>query len=531
MREDKMQFSLRTKVILFGLLVILGVVFRYPIVPHEIGHDSFLVHAFANSISERGYASWWFHPLSIAGFYPLSEVSAVPFMLSGIQQCTGTDLETPILIYCMFLGLFSIFTSYLMAGALWDNDAFKFLVAFCFSTSQGVLTFTSMTVPARGLFVMLTPLFIYFLLKSRKFFVRCGTLALILFLLLFTTHHMIFFLILVISAYFIVLVGIKLNNLLERNGYARAIERYVPLFPVVGFAVMYSIPIFTGHFLESSRYDWYQVLSSYARYAGILTVIFALGGLTYLVFKQRKSFGEWFLLSTVIFLTAIIYQVTYMKWFMPIVMVLLTGVSLMNVLRLKGKRGGLYVVTIFLISLVAFSGFYQFLHTYRESPYSKRYMEDSTFSAALYMKEYSNGSSIANERWCGRRMLAISNSRIFIESEVLSNVQGFTSIKDFEYEIFPITSDEFWLDVYHMKNSPAEGYWDSILRSEYEDLIKRDWYNERFNLTYIIENTRTHGNLFWHHGLRPSKLLSSIYQDKSCIYDNGNVNIWFLKEM
>ena len=132
-----MQFSLRTKIILIGLIVILSLILRFPLTPHEIGLDSFTIHLMANSISEFGYAKWWLHPASIMGSYPYStSPSAVPFLLSGISQCTSMDVESVILLYSLFLGVFSVFGAYLMAEVIWDNDAFKFLVAIVFTPSE-----------------------------------------------------------------------------------------------------------------------------------------------------------------------------------------------------------------------------------------------------------------------------------------------------------------------------------------------------------------------------------------------------------
>ena len=142
-----MRFSPRTKAVLMGLLILLAVVFRYPTTPHEIGWDSFAVHLMANSVSEFGYAKWWLHPASIIGSYPYSgSASAVPFLLSGISQCTGMDTEVVILLYSIILGLFSVFAAYLMAGAIWNNDLFKFLTAFIFSASPGVITHSTWSI-------------------------------------------------------------------------------------------------------------------------------------------------------------------------------------------------------------------------------------------------------------------------------------------------------------------------------------------------------------------------------------------------
>ena len=76
-------FSKRTWIFLWICLILLNVIMRIPLTPHEIGHDSFMIHFIADSLSKYGHAKWWLHPLSIVGLYPFSTASALPFYLSG----------------------------------------------------------------------------------------------------------------------------------------------------------------------------------------------------------------------------------------------------------------------------------------------------------------------------------------------------------------------------------------------------------------------------------------------------------------
>ena len=122
-----MKFSNKTKIELFTLLTILNIILRIQVVPNEIGVDSFLVHMLANSISEFGYAKWVLHPTSFLGMYAYSEVSAVPFFISGICQSTGIEMRWVIFHYGILIGLLSMFTAYIMAGAIIDDDIFKFI--------------------------------------------------------------------------------------------------------------------------------------------------------------------------------------------------------------------------------------------------------------------------------------------------------------------------------------------------------------------------------------------------------------------
>ena len=164
-----MKLSNKIKFELFTLLIILNIILRFQVVSHEIGADSFLMHIMANSLNEFGYAKWFLHPLSLFGLYPASYTSTMQFFLSGISQCTGMEMRWGIFLYCAFIGLLSMFTAYLMAGEIIDNDLFKLLAAFGFSTAPAALGYTTWAIPTRGLLVVLAPLLIYLLLKSLPF--------------------------------------------------------------------------------------------------------------------------------------------------------------------------------------------------------------------------------------------------------------------------------------------------------------------------------------------------------------------------
>jgi len=51
---------------------------------------------------------------------------------------------------------------------------------------------------------------------------------------------------------------------------------------------------------------------------------------------------------------------------------------------------------------------------------------------------------------------------------------------------------------------------------------------QNFGIKYFIENTRTNGDVLWHHGMYPSELLHHAYEEKDNIYSNGKVRIWKL---
>lgn len=508
-----MKLSKKVKVELFILLIVLGIILRFQVVSHEIGADSFFVHIVANSLSEFGYAKCFLHPLSIFGLYPVSYASAVQFLLSGISQCTGMEMRWVIFLYCVFIGLLSMFTAYLMAGEIIDNDLFKLLVAFGFSTTPAILGYTTWTIPTRGLLVVLAPLLIYLLSKCR-ISIKYVPLTFLLAIFLFATHHLFYFLIPAFFALFILTICFKFKNHVNM----KISEKLTPFIPIGGFLCMYSIPFFTGRFIEHSKYA--PIDASYVRYIGIL-ILFAIGGLAYIIFKQNKCFGEWFLLLTLIMLTPFIYEQTYMKWFLPIFLVPLAAIGLINILRASEKRKYvLPVVTIFLLLTVSFSGYYQFLHTYRTSPFNERYIEESTYKAGRWMGDNINGSAISNDKSFGDRIFATSETTYLLTPYVIvAQIYGFVSVNISEFKRHPITEEDFWFGSYE---GPAIG------ETTWEFVNALWWSPQEFNVSYVVENRRCRGNVYWHHGSYSSKLLHLAYNEKNCIFDSGNINIWEL---
>ena len=518
-----MKLSKKAKIGLFILLILLNLILRYPVIYHEIGGDSLEIHSLANSLSIFGEASWWVHPLGIIGMYPSTYASAVPFLLSGVSQCTGLDVELVIFIYGLIFGLFSIFAGYIVAGEIYNNDLFKFLVAFGFSVSPGILAYTTWTAPARSPFIIILPLFLYALLKSRKHHLRYGLITVILALLLLATHHLAFYLIPVFAVCFLVTIVYELK---EHIGVIKRVikrsESLMPLIILSAFCLMFAYPFMTHKFMVGgSRWD-YSVYKEYARYTGIL-VFLAIGGFAYLVFKQNKRYEEWSLLSMLLVLTVFIQQQMYMKWFILIFAFLLAGIGLLNLFKLfekKNKKGIAIILIIFLLLSVFVGSFFQY---WRPSGRMMDYIEDDTFATGLWFKENINGSSVpsSESEMVGFRIGAISGKPVFSGVSSVAQAYGFVdSNKEFTLKKLPITSEEFWMC------SPYKRVAGSDARGYYNDLMKREYNSPRgselvskFNLSYVIGISEGGGSKF---------LNSIIYDEKEVIYDCGRINVWCL---
>lgn len=531
-----MKLSKKVKIELFILLIILNLILRYSVTHHEIFHDSFEMHILANSLSEFGEARWWVHPLSIIGMYPNSYASAISFILSGISQCSGIDIELVIFIYGIIFGIFGIFASYILAGIIYDDDFFKFLVAFGFSVSQGILTVSTWSAHARSPFIILLPLFLYALLKSSKHHLRFGLITVILSLLLLATHHLAFYLIPIFAACFLVTIVYKLKEHISViKKVIKRSENLMPFFLVSGFCLMFAYSFQTHHFMSvGSRWVNLECMArEYSRYIGIL-IFLAIGGFAYLLFKPNKRFEEWYLLVALLFLIPFIQDERYMKWFIIIFAILLAGIGLMNLHKLneRKKKYTTFIIVIFLLLSVTYSGFFQFMHTYQVGQGSlKRYMEDNTYITGLWIKENMDGRGICNSRWTGWRIGATSGFPLLTGSATDDQAYGFVDVSEFELVKVAVTSEKFWIDSPYkrVKGTVSDGYWQLIMEKYY--ISKGYQHISRFNITYLIEDTRLHDYWASHHGYGPSPFVKVVHEDtNNCIYDSMNFNIWRLNE-
>ena len=533
-----MRLPLRTKAILMGLLVLLAVVFRYPTTPHEIGWDSFTVHLMANSISEFGYARWWIHPASIIGSYPYSgSASAVPFFLSGISQCTGMDVELVVLLYSMVLGIFSVFAAYLMAGAIWDNDIFKFLTAFVFSTSQGAVTFTTWTANARTLFIMMLPLFIYMLLRTRVFKARFCILTLFMLVLLLVTHHYIYFTVPIVLSYFVIIVVYSVGKHIKSIEIPENLANFAMF---AGLLIMLAIPFFTRTLMETDpgmgrsgggRYAWiFYMLQNYTRYTGVL-IVFAASGYIYLVLKRNKKFGDWFLLLCLASLAPLLYAITYMKWFVMSFTSLLISIAITNVTTvgmqeqthtMKRKYATSFVVILLLFSTI-FVGYYQYLHFLNDPDPRTRYMEDRTHIGALWMNGAidKDKNMIVASGYIPHRVASISKVPTLTGVGPADLAWGFVDQDKLEVkQLYPYTSVEFYVHDPYIKvnHTMTDWYAAAIAKTDINDHNSYAYHlTSRFNLSYCVEDME-----------HPTIFTWSLQQTKNNLYDNGKIRIWHL---
>lgn len=519
-----MRLSRKIKGLLFTLLIVLNVILRFQVSFREIGRDSFEMHIMTNSLNEFGYAKWFLDPLSVIGLYPASYASSMHFLISGVHQNTNLQMNTVLFVYCMIIGILTIFTSYIVAKQFSNNDdLFAFMSAAVFSTLPLTLSLTTWTIPTRGLFVVMAPIVIYLFLKIiSEYRLKYIMLILVYSLFLFATHHLFYFilpffasvvLILFINTDFISSKIWHRNSIISKDKMLLYVSN--PVFCIAGFILMFSIPFITGKFIEMSRYSAFYI--SYARYLGI-SIILALGGLLSLISKTNKNSKEWFILISAMLLTMFIYQETYMKNFIGIIAIFFISVGLLNVTKVTfhKKKYISSLLIIFLVSSIGISSYYQFIHDYGTND---RAVGDSSYYTGNWIKEKINEPCISNSLIATDRLFSLSETVHFLTaSTTVNQIYGFNNINISQYERYSLKSDDFWLNGYKGPDV-GESTWHAIhmLWNSPSD----------YSIRYVVEDTETRGNIVWGHGGVQSKLLQDAYST-NCIYNTGNYKIWDL---
>jgi hypothetical protein len=487
-----------------ALLLLLNLVIRIPSIPHEKGYDSFFIHSLANSISTFGVAEWWVNWLSVFGLYPYSYASAVPFTLSGMSQLTGIEMEIVILLFCVIIGLLGMFTAYIFAGIIYDNFVFKYIMALFFSIAPGIMVYTTWEVSTRGQFLILFPLFIYILLKNNGFLKKC-ILLVITFILLFATHH---------YAYFLVLIAIiyGITNILKKIKLPFFKESYYEYIFPLAILTLFLVPFFTRSLIDSgSRYGWIiTALITNTRYNGP-TILFLIGGVTYLL-KKKKTPIEIMILSIMVLFIPTLYSHTYGPFLLILFIVFLISVGFNNVLQTLAKHKNkllVFYVVFIVFSFVVFSSFYN--HNRTGESESFWYMADETYTAGSWGKEYIPANSRGLDT-------GFETGRVFAISEghpitpwigAVNLAYGFISKNKIEYNKNSVFSKEYYFEgPYSVKGGTTTA-------GRIEWIRQYGGANDLKNFDYYVQDKYQYKPIF-----------RVVELNSNQVYDNSRLAVW-----
>jgi len=517
----------KTRFLLMGLLVILNIVIRTPSIPHEKGFDSFFIHSLANSVTNFGVAKWWINWMSVFGLYPYSYASAVPFTLSGMSQLTGIRMEIVILLFCVILGLFSIFASYSLATVLYDNFLHRFLFAAIFSLSAGTLNLTTWEITTRAQTQVFLPFLIYLVFQMvKKPKVRYVVLFIITAAFVLATHHFVYIALFYSGIIITCALLYKLNNRSKYLGIQIAQLRVINLnyiYILTIFLLLILIFLFGtkwGLITSGSRYAWIIDIGIITgRNVGFILPI-SIGGLIYCIFKKNKLLEEWAIL--ICLLPTLIFSLnqTYGYLTTYLFITLLGSVGLFNVIKNQKQNSKIVATTviIFLVLNVAFSTFFVHYRLGMGGGNYEWYMSEETYITGEWIKEKISWdkNAVSNSMQGDRLFASYGGQPVLYLDDINNYMNGFVTLNESDIEQTSMFSKSFYLDnPYVLKpGTTTSGLynWISLYPITNENSIN---FLSGNNISYFFDDK-----------YRTNTLFNSLPQNKNSIYNSGRMQIW-----
>ncbi len=542
-----MRFTRENKILLLVLLIILNVVIRIPLVPHELGADSFYIHQYADSITNYGEILWIGHPVQFFGFG--TAPPGFQMLLSGLSQCSGITSELSILLLSLLSGLSGAIMAYIFIYYVTKDDYISFLGAFLFSLSAEFLRLTIWTATTRSLFIALVPLFLYLMFKS----VNTKRLSYIILLftiyaLLMATHHMGVLLLFYLCPLFILLVF----KILEKLKFTELINArivtllWIPLFLLLFLPVVLKLGFFKDHaflwnnYLSGRFFEGTGLhvvpLNLIADYAGKMGFLlpFVIIGVIGLLFKTgKRTLFECYVLIFLLLVAPILAVGIYAPMVVSIIFAFLIAKGLIkfidiNIIRKKVK----IVLPTFLVVMLCFSMFMLAnWGSWTGEKIEEKYTAQ-TKNTAIFIKNHGgNGTFTSDDRTYIYRFSVYSGvlnapsnlyKYCFMEREkvkpklnldIMSIFKGHgENIILFEKEGNESLTIDPWHEYGHVWACDPDG--DRKLLDKY-------------NITYCVE-TNFGQFMYSDYYVKKTNLFEKMYESRPKIYDNKIEDIYFI---
>ena len=159
------------------------------------------------------------------------------------------------------------------------------------------------------------------------------------------THHYYILTVPIVFSFIISIIFYKLKKYTIK--FIRVPYVHTDIVILAAILCMFSIPFVTGLFIHGSKYGaLFYMIEQSIRYSGPFFVV-AMAGLTYLVLKRDREFGEWFLLFTVIFWAPFMWIYVYAHYFATVLLcILICGGEIIQYVRNRNiksyTKGSIY---------------------------------------------------------------------------------------------------------------------------------------------------------------------------------------------
>jgi len=387
-------------------VIALNIIIRYPVVPHQLGVDSFFIHYLAGVIGSEGKIPWLLSILSLFGLYPYSYPSGIPILLSELHLVTGCELEVIIYLFALVMGLLGLGTSYLLAGEFFQGRGKQLLFACIYSLSPLALKYTIWTASTRGAFLMLLPLALWSLIRfCRTWSIPYLLVTILLYSVLWSVHRL-FTLLIPITLFCILLYkGKNLIPVRILKEHERVCMILVLLAIVITF-ILYALQFVNFAIAYDNSGDYWGL--RYFSFAGIpgwvnylmgnlielgarfvLLIPLAIIGLFYFLQPGVVKTNEWFLLVvTLFFIPFIGLSIQIYQILLPFICLLATyGIFVL----LRNRKGSLFTVAAysFLIAILILSsvGTLVYRDISVDSSGFHNYADEQTVSVAFFLRD------------------------------------------------------------------------------------------------------------------------------------------------
>lgn len=400
------------------LLLTLNLIIRLPVTPHELGNDSFFIHAISQEICSTGYAAWLLSPLSFFGLYPYSYASGLPHILAITSLITDLNLEWTIYYSSLFFGLLGVLASFLLAGEFSDRLSFRCLVTLLFTLAPLTIEFTLWTASSRGIFFMMVPLFIWCLLRWHKHQShRYGLILAILCLTLATLHKMFVLL-------FLVIFGYTLARYVSNN-YHKFYPKYIPYLFLI---VVISLFVLQFFFIQNSwaqGYNHFAILKGDAWYhyligtcicmtarLGVLLPLSVIG-LISIIFKHSKLFVDWFLLCTSVLFIPLLGVSFYVYQTLQPFFIILAAIGMYSLFSIFKSMPRHYLGIAVLVLVIVFASWViHASYTNSNTDGYRNYMAESAYSLTQFVEQKTDNQPIGGSGLTLRYIGAYSSNPV-----------------------------------------------------------------------------------------------------------------------
>ena len=543
-----MEFTRKNKILLLLLLVILNIIIRIPLVPHELGRDSFFIHQLSDSITNYGEVMWVLHPVQFFGFG--TTPPALPILISGLSQCSGISSELSILLLSFISGIFCAIISYIFVYYVTKDDYISFLTALIFSLSPEFLRITIWTATTRSLFIALLPLFLYLLFRSINTKIRMSYIILLfsIYALLMATHHLGVLLLFYVCPLFILLFCklfkkiefIELINNAKINAFMWLFLFLLLFLPVVlkmGFVKDYTFlwsGYQSGRFFEGEEFHVVP-LNLIIDYAGKMGVLFpfAIIGIIGLLLKTgRRTIFESYVLIFLLLVAPILGVSVYTPMFLLVILAFIVSVGVIKFTNINVvKKRIKLLLPLSLVVMLCFSMFMlASWGSWTGENIEEKYTAQ-TKNTAMFIKNYGiNGTFTSNERAYMYRHSVYSG---------VPSAPGY--VYNFRFTDKDNLKAKLNLDI----KSVFEGKGQNIIIFEQEGneslKLKDPWYElgyvwtndpdddrellDRYNIKYCVE---TNFERYLSQWAKKTKLFRIMHESRPKIYDNKMEEIYFI---